>query len=202
MRLAKLRNNRGVTLVEIIVVALLLGVVASVALPRAMRTSPRQQLTRATRQLARDLELVRTQAVSAKRQVRVHFDVAGGFYTAFIDISTNRSGTINEDEDEVRQSRLVTRGKSGGLPGVLLPTHVKFASGSASTGPLGGPSGDPVPFTNDRVEFNSRGMVFPLGTQGTVFLTHEEDATAVTAVTISGAGAFEVWHYRNGSWER
>ncbi len=202
MSLKELRNNRGVTLVEVIVVALLLGVVASVALPRALRSSPRQQLTRATRQLARDLELVRTQAVSAKRQVRVHFDAASGFYTAFMDISTTRSGTINEDEDEVRKSRMVTRGKLAGIPGVSLPKNIKFGGGDASTGPLGGSSGDPVPFTNDRVEFNSRGMVFPLGTQGTVFLTHEDDASAVTAVTISGAGAFEVWHYRNGGWER
>ena len=86
--------------------------------------------------------------------------------------------------------------------GVLLPDQVKFGGGSVSTGPLGGSTGDPVPFTNDRIEFNSRGMVFPLGTQGALILTHEADASAVTAVTISGAGAFEVWHYRNGGWER
>ncbi|HSG80750.1 MAG TPA: GspH/FimT family protein, partial [Gemmatimonadota bacterium] len=186
----RLRNNRGVTLMELIVVALLLGVVASVALPRALRTTPRQQLSRATRQLARDLELVRTQAVASKRLVRVYFDVGNEFYTAFLDITSNRAGTIDEVEDEVRQSRMVTRDKVGGLPGVSLPSKIVFGYGSASTSPLGGPVSDPVPFDSDRVEFNSRGMVTPLGTQGVVYLEHEDDPSVVAAVTISGAGAF------------
>lgn len=187
---------------ELVVVALLLGVVATIAIPRALKTTPRQELTRAARQLSRDLELVRTQAVAAKRTVRVRFWVDEGFYTAFMDVTDTRDGTINEDEDEVRGSRLITRGKYAGLPGVELPDRIEFGSGSAGTGPLGGGSGDPIPFTDDKVEFNTRGMVLPLGTQGTLFLVHEKDPTVVAAVTVSGAGAFEMWHYRNGGWER
>jgi hypothetical protein len=61
---------------------------------------------------------------------------------------------------------------------------------------------DPVPFIDDRVEFNSRGMVIPLGTQGVLFLSHEDDPTVVAAISVSGAGAFEVWHYRAGEWSR
>lgn len=198
----RLRNDRGVTLMELIVVALLLGVVASFALPRALRTTPRQELTRVTRQLARDMEQVRTQAVASKRTVRVYFDVGNRFYTSFLDITSTRSGVIDEVEDEVRQSRLITRGKVGGLPGVSLPSRIKFGAGEASVGPYGETTADPVPFTDDRVEFNSRGMVIPLGTQGVLYLTHEDDAKVVTAVTVSGAGAFEVWHYREGSWSR
>jgi type II secretory pathway pseudopilin PulG len=185
-----------------VVVVLLLGVVASIAIPRALKTTPRQELTRATRQLARDLELVRTQAVAAKRTVRVRFWTSAGFYTAFMDATADRDGTINEDEAEVRTSRLIARGKYAGLPGVELPDRIVFGSGDASAGPLGGGASDPVPFADDRVEFNTRGMVLPLGTQGVLFLAHEDDPSVVAAVTVSGAGSFEVWHYRDGNWER
>ncbi|NIR45703.1 MAG: hypothetical protein GWN99_14985 [Gemmatimonadetes bacterium] len=198
----RLADRSGVTLMELVVVALLLGVVASLAIPRALKTTPRQELTRATRQLARDLELVRTQAVAAKRTVRVRFWASEGFYTAFMDVTAARDGTINEVADEVRPSRLIASDKHVGLPGVELPHGIVFGSGDATTGPLGGAAGDPIPFTDDRVEFNTRGMVLPLGTQGVLFLAHEDDPTVVAAVTISGAGSFEVWHYRGGNWDR
>ena len=196
------RGRQGFTLMELMVVMVLLGVVAAIAIPRALKTSPRQQLSRAAKQMARDLELVRTQAVSSKRKVRVRFDVADGFYTAFLDTTDTRSGVIAEAANEVRASRLITRDRKAGIPGVSLPRKIKFGSGAAISGPLGGPASDPVPFVSDRVEFNSRGMVIPLGTMGAIFMTHEDDPSVVAAVTISGAGAFEVWHYREGNWER
>ncbi|UCC71230.1 MAG: prepilin-type N-terminal cleavage/methylation domain-containing protein [Gemmatimonadota bacterium] len=202
MELGRLENNRGVTLVELIVVALIIGVAASVALPRALKTSPRQELTRAARQLARDLEQTRTRAVSTKRLVRVSFDGPADFYTAFMDTTEDRRGEIFEDAEEARESKLVARGSRAGLPGVRLPKRVTFGAGSASAGPLGEPTSDPITLSGDRLEFNTRGMVIPLGTSGVIFLTHEDDPSLVAAVTVSGAGAFQTWHYRNGSWER
>ncbi len=189
-------------MVELIVVTVLIGLVASLAIPRALKTTPRQEANRAARQLARDLEQVRTQAVSAKRTARMKFDVSGDFYTAFMDISDTRDGTIQEIEEEVRESRLVARGNYGGLPGVELPKTLKFGSGDASAGPLGGATSDPITLDSDQVEFNSRGMVMPLGSSGVIFLEHENDPSAVTAVTISGAGAFQAWRYIDGRWER
>jgi type II secretory pathway pseudopilin PulG len=189
-------------MLELIVVALLIGVAAAMALPRALHRSPRQGLATAAKQLTRDLEQARTRALSAKRLVRVRFDASENFYTAFMDTTGARSGEIFEEVVEVHESRIVTYGSLDGLPGVELPRHVKFGAGAASAGPLGETTSDPVTLDNDYVQFNSRGMVTPLGTDGVIFLTHEEDPSLVAAVTISGAGAFQTWHYRNGSWER
>jgi prepilin-type N-terminal cleavage/methylation domain-containing protein len=198
----RLKDTQGVTLLELVVVALIIGVAASIALPRALHRTPRQELATAAKQLTRDLEQARTRALSAKRLVRVRFDASENFYTAFMDTTETRRGEIFEEAVEVHESRLVTHGSLGGLPGVELPKHVKFGAGSASAGPLGGATSDPVTLDSDRVEFNSRGMVIPLGTSGVIYLTHDEDPALVAAVTISGAGAFQTWQYRNGSWER
>jgi prepilin-type N-terminal cleavage/methylation domain-containing protein len=198
-----LRNRLGFTLVEAIVVMLILAVVASIAVPRALNPSPQRQVDLAARALTRDLELLRMRTISAKRRVRVRVNVSQGFYTAFMDTTATRLGTISETAAEVRQSSLLTRGGHEGVPGVNLPKKVEFGTGVASSGPPGYGATGPVLLVNgDYVEFDSHGMVDPAGTGGIIYLTHEDDPTAVAAVTITGASAFRSWRYRGGSWVR
>lgn len=196
-----LRKRLGFSLVETIVVLLLLAVVASIAVPRALKPSASRQVELAARALARDLELLRMRAIAAKRQVRVRFYEAQDFYTAFMDTTGLRSGSITETDSEVQASRLLARGSSGGLPGVQLPRGVQFGTGIATSGPQGYEASGAVLLVNgDYVEFDSRGMVFPPGSGGVVYLTHEEIASAVSAVTITGASAFRTWVFRSGEW--
>lgn len=194
------RDRRGITLIEMVVVMLMLAVVVAVAIPRGMRATPQFQVDQAARALARDLEKTRMRAIAAKRRVRFSFRESQAFYTAFMDISPGRTGVIESTVDEVHESRLVTRGSKGGVPGVILPSGVVFGFGDAGVGPLGGPVSDPITLESDWVEFDSRGMVVPAGRGGVIFLTHEDDPSLVAAVTISGAGAFRAWRYRNGGW--
>jgi prepilin-type N-terminal cleavage/methylation domain-containing protein len=198
-----MRGRGGFTIIELIVVLIVFTVVVAIALPRAMRTTPRQQVHTAARQLTRDLEQARMQAIAAKRVVRVKFDVTQRFYAAFQDVSAARNGTIQETEPEARAAGFVVRDKVGGIPGARLPSGVEFGFGAAAQGPLGYASGDPVVLPNDRVEFDARGMVRPVGgvrTGGLIVLVHQDDPEAVSAVTISGAGAFRTWDYRDGAW--
>ena len=196
-------NNKGYTIIEIVVVALLVGIVASVAIPRAVRSTPSREVYRAARELVADLEQVRTRAVANKRVLRVRFEPAARFYTAFVDTTADYSGVLSESEAEVRGSRLVIRGASGGLPGVSLPDPIVFSSGSASTGPAGRPTGGVVISSGAEIlDFDARGLGTPLGTTGVVYLSHAEDPEAVAAVTISGAGSFQAWRLIDGDWVR
>jgi type II secretory pathway pseudopilin PulG len=192
----------GFTIIETVTALLLIGLVAAFAIPRALHRSPMQEVEGAARQLARDLELARSRALSAKRATRVVFDAGADFYTVYTDTSETRSGTIAMTAAEVHQSQLVVRGSHAGIPGVELPAGVVFGAGIAGSGPLGEATSDPVLLSGDRLDFDSYGMIMPIGTNGVIYLTHEDDAGAVAAVTVSGAGAFEPWRYRNGTWQR
>lgn len=198
-----LRNRLGFSLVETIVVLLLLAVVASVAVPRALKPSPSRQVELAARALARDLELLRMRAIAAKRRVRVRFYGSEDFYSAFMDTTALRSGAIAETDAEVQASRLLARGSRFGLSGVELPAGVRFGTGIATSGPAGqAASGALVLANGDYVEFDSRGMVVPPGAGGVIYLTHEEIGSAVSAVTITGASAFRTWVFRGGEWTK
>jgi type II secretion system protein H len=199
-----LRNRRGFTLIEIVVVMIILVVVATIALPRAIRSTPNQQVDRAARSLVRDLEQARTRALAAKRQVRVRFYDAGNFYTAFMDVSGQRLGTVSETVEEVREGGLVVRGSLAGIPGVELPRKIEFGAGGASSGPLGISAAESIALgyngESTWVEFGARGLVDPAGYGGVIYLVHQDDPSAVAAVTISGASALRLWRYRGGTW--
>lgn len=197
------RAIRGFTIIEVILVILLFGVLAALAVPRALKVSPRQEVHQAARQLTRDLEQARMRAISAKRIVRLGFDQSSGFYAAFMDVSADRNANISETADEARNARFLARGSLAGVPGAKLPDQVRYGFGNATLGPLGEPAGDPIVLTNDRVEFDARGMVRPVNgvrSGGTIVLTHASDPTAVSAVTLTGSGAFRSWDYRDGQW--
>ncbi|MGD2154498.1 MAG: GspH/FimT family pseudopilin [Gemmatimonadales bacterium] len=195
-------NQHGHTLVEMLIVCVIFIVVLSVSLPRGMKTTPRQQLDNAARQLVDDLEQARTRAIATKRRVRVRFDADQRFYTAFVDVSDARTGAIEETEAEARESHLGFNASLEGIPGLRLPRKIEFGVGNASTGPLGGELAGSIGLSENQVEFDSRGMVFPLGAGGTIYVAHEENPDLVAAVTISGMGAFRAWHFRDGEWAR
>ncbi len=194
------RTTRGFTIVELVVVMLMLGVVATIALPRAIKSSPELQVDLAAKALTRDLEQMRMQAIAAKRSVRVVFDESENFYTAYMDISPMRAASFALSSEEVKRTGLLTRGSSGGVPGVPLPKRVEFGIGLVSVGPQGYGASDAIGLDNDWVEFDTRGMVNPAGSDGVVFLVHTDDPSAIAAVTISGASAFQAWRYRGGEW--
>lgn len=195
-----LRTRQGITIIELIVVMLLMAVIASVAIPRALRPTPARQVDNAAGTLARDLEQLRMRAIAAKRSMRIRFYPSGDFYTAFMDVTPGRRHTFSESAEEVRASQLLTHGSWGASPGVPLPPGVTFGSGRASSGPHGQPLSDPISLEADQLDFDPRGMVVPEGAGGIVLLTHEDDPGSVAAVTVSGAGAIRTWRYRGGRW--
>ena len=77
--------------------------------------------------------------------------------------------------------------------------NVGFGRGDA--GPLPGDVGSgAVTVPGGVVEFDSRGLTFPFGAKGGIYLVHERDPQAVAAVSVSGAASFRVWSQRDGVW--
>ncbi len=73
-------NKKGLTLVELAVVMVIIGVVAALAVPNVGRWLPNYRLRSATRDIVSTLRLAQMKAVSTSLNYQVSFNVAGGNY--------------------------------------------------------------------------------------------------------------------------
>ena len=78
--------------------------------------------------------------------------------------------------------------------------NVTFGRGTAGAVPNDTASGA-ITFTNDRVEFDRRGVTAPFGTRGVIYLVNQREPTAVVAVAVSGAGSLKLWVFKEGTWQ-
>ena len=181
-------GRRGFTLIELLTVITIVGIMATIAMPY-LRVSPNRKVRAAGRDVVRYLEVARTRALATKKMVRISFDLANGEYAVYLD--HDGDGTFDESPEEA--------GEAGMAPRYFRP-DVLFGRGSAPEVPQY-PGSGAVTFANDRVEFNNRGMTLPFGIRGAVYITHRDDPTAVSAISISGSASFKVWEYRDGAWQ-
>jgi prepilin-type N-terminal cleavage/methylation domain-containing protein len=182
-------TRRGFTLIEILVVVVMIGLMMRIVVPR-FRVSNSTKARQAADQLVRDLEIARARALATKSIARIAFNVAGNAYTGYLD--ANRDGVLGQTAAETAAlSVFRTR---------ALTTGVKF--GRASTPDLPGYTGaGTTTLPSSRVDFDSRGLTTPLGTKGVIYMVSTADTTAVTAVSISGAGGIQAWVYQGGVWQ-
>ena len=182
-------SRRGFTLIELLVVVVMVGLMLKIVVPR-FRVSNSTKARQVADQLVRDLETVRARALATKSISRVAFNVAGNAYTGYLD--SNRDGVLGQTAAETAAlSMFRTR---------ALTTGVKF--GRASTPDLPGYTGaGATTLPSTRIDFDSRGLTTPLGTKGVIYMVSTTDTTAVTAVSISGAGGIQAWVYKGGAWQ-
>ena len=182
------RSQRGFSLIELIIVILLMGLLSSIMIPN-MRPTPLSKVRFAAQTLARDLELVRTRALSSKMNARMLFSMVERSYVGFLDY--DRDGTIDETALETRALR--ARGR------ITLSSDVRFGRGTAAELP-GIPGAGPVTFADGRIHLNGRGIPMPFGARGAVYLVHRDYPDAVAAVSVSASGSFKAWSYAGGAW--
>ena len=182
-------TERGFTLVELLMVVVIMAAMFAFTAP-ILRVSPQRRVQTAARQLAADLDLARTRAMATKAIARLAFDSAAGTYIGYLDHDAD--GLITQIGAETQEL--------GGFGERELGRDVVFGRGNATAAPGDTMSGA-ITFANSRIEFDGRGVTRPFGTRGTIYLTHSNDADAVTAVSISGSASFKVWIWRGSSWE-
>ena len=73
-------NKKGVTLVELIVVLVIIGIAAALTIPGIGRWLPGYHLRGATRDVVSIMRMAQAKAVSGNMEYRVNFDVAQGSY--------------------------------------------------------------------------------------------------------------------------
>jgi prepilin-type N-terminal cleavage/methylation domain-containing protein len=183
--------RRGFTIYELLIVVAVVGIMMSIVVPR-MRVSPMTEVQLAGMQLAQDMDLARTRALSTRSFARVQFGTSGGVsnYSGYLD--TNGDSTITGTSDE----RLALHGW-GTRP---MPTHVTVSRGSATGLPTDA-GNSAISFANSRVDFDTRGLPTPSGTSGVVYLANSTDPTAVVAVALAPSGSVQIWTWKGGYWQ-
>ena len=142
-------------------------------------------------QLVQDIDYARTRALAARSLARVKFENTGTpAYAGFLD--TDGDSTIAESAEESQNLRGYGRRE--------LPARIQYGRGSVPAIPDDG-SNAPITFANNRVEFNSRGIVQPMGTSGVVYLKHANKPEVVVAVQVSAAGNVRLWTFKEGAWK-
>lgn len=184
------RDQRGYTILELLAVVAIVGIMMAMILPK-FRISEQTEVELAGMQLAQDIDVARTRALSTRELVRVAFTVSTRSYGGYLD--ENGDGTIAESDTEWQALR--------GFGVRELPTRVQFSRGAAGAIP-GDASSSAVSFADGRIEFDSRGLTMPMGTRGVVYLANEDDPQAVVAIQVTPSGNVRFWIYRqNGGWQ-
>lgn len=189
-RTTLLRARSGFTIIELLMVVAVVGIMMSIVLPK-FRISEKTEVQLAGIQLAQDLDVSRTRALSTREMVRVAFKTGTRKYGGYLD--ADGDGTIVESDAEWQALR--------GFGVRTLPDRVTYGRGAAGAIPGDAPSGE-VTFPNARLEFDARGLTMPMGTRGVVYLASENDPYAVVAIQVTPSGNVRFWTYKQvGGWQ-
>jgi prepilin-type N-terminal cleavage/methylation domain-containing protein len=185
---APLRVRRGFTTIELVVVMAIVAIIFGIVAPR-MRLSRNMEVQLAGMQLAQDIDVARTRALTTRQMVRICFDFTNK-YGGYLD--TDGDGQFAESAAEWQALRAFGERE--------LPARVAYGRGSAPAVP-DNPDGGDRTFPNRQLHFDSRGLVTPVTGRGVVYLRSTEDPTAVVAVSVAASGNARLWTYRNGQWQ-
>jgi prepilin-type N-terminal cleavage/methylation domain-containing protein len=113
----KTKNNKGITLLELMIVVVIIGIGSALAAPRFGQIMEKLKLKTAGRDVVSSLRLARSDAVSQRQQFGVYFNLNSNQYVLFKDKFNPGSFTYEPGGD----SAMVTE---------TLPGHINFGSTS------------------------------------------------------------------------
>jgi len=98
-------DQRGITLMELIIVVVTIGIMAAMAVPRFMDQIPKLRTKAAVKEVVSQLRLARSAAIAEKRPIGVFFNKDEGEYLVFAD-------SVDVDEQSYCESDPVLKTKT------------------------------------------------------------------------------------------
>jgi prepilin-type N-terminal cleavage/methylation domain-containing protein len=193
-------GNRGVTLLELMVVIAIMGILATIAVPSYLTWLPKLRVDGATGEVSSDLQTARMRAVSENTPYAVLFDLAGNSYSVYKD--SNWNGAL-ESSELISFVHIQDE-----YPGVKLGYNV-------SKGPYGDAITANAEFKDQNGSTVSYEKFMPNGTAvytGAVYLAVADDLVKARynrsrAITVESTGFVKTWRYNSnvqdnpGSWQ-
>jgi len=92
-------NNKGITILEMMIIAVVIGITSTLAIPRFGQVIDKLRLKTAARDMVFSLRLARSYAVSQRHQFGVYFDLESSQYVLFKDLANPGSFTYDAGSD-------------------------------------------------------------------------------------------------------
>ncbi len=102
----RLRTEQGVTLIELMIVGVIIGLVAGMAVPRFQTAYEQMQIKSANRGLTSTIRLARSYSISEKTPYGLYFDGASVTFTLFKDVVNIGAGTFEPGDSVLRVDTL------------------------------------------------------------------------------------------------
>ena len=93
-----MKNSRGITLIELMVIVTIIGIVSAMAFPRFSTTISRLRFKGASKDMLSTLRLARSNAIAHKLPFGVHFDADELTLTSFVDIANPALSTFESGD--------------------------------------------------------------------------------------------------------
>ena len=194
-------RKEGFTLIELLVTIIILGILASIAIPTFSRWYPNYKLRSAATDLYSNMQFAKLEAVKENADCAVVFNAGAGTYQVISggpDKDYYATGdnvvlnTVNflryDDNGNIGYGRAT--GSNPRDPGRGFDNNITFDDNN------GGNDGD------DTVVFNSRGMINKqFNSAGEVYLVNNRNTSYVVGVTATGGVLLRKWDGSSGSWE-
>jgi prepilin-type N-terminal cleavage/methylation domain-containing protein len=128
----KIKNSKGFTMIELMIVAVAIGIFSAIAIPRFGKVMTKLKLKSAARDVTSTLRLARSNSVSQKKPFGVYFDVENEQYVLFED-KVNLSSYTYDTGDSVIKKVTLPENIDFGYASFNSATVVFQPNGSASS---------------------------------------------------------------------
>jgi prepilin-type N-terminal cleavage/methylation domain-containing protein len=194
-------RKEGFTLTELLVTIIVLGILASIAIPAFSIWYPNYKLRSAATDLYSNLQWAKLEAVKENADCAVIFSAGGGTYQ-IISGGADKDYYATGDNVILKTVTFLTYDDNGNIGYGRSTGSNPFDAGRGFDNNItfddnnGGNDGD------DTVVFNSRGMINKqVNTAGEVYLRNNRDRSYVVAVTATGGILLRRWNGSSTSWE-
>jgi prepilin-type N-terminal cleavage/methylation domain-containing protein len=196
----RIKGTEGLTLIELVVVMVILGLMVLISIPNIGRWLPRYRLRSAVRDVASGMQLARLGAIKDNREWAIQYDVNAQTYTVLSDEGPDGAWGTADDVGYKGDASPWTQSTRR----LADYRNVSFGDNGYGSWFDGSDVGDGVTFMNNRVEFNPDGTAGPdlfNGIVGSAYLRNNRGGATCARIRFTATGAIEVVHWDGDSWE-